>query len=208
VRLALGASRGLLMRPLLIESLMLSVGGAVLGLVLSFWTIRGLLSVLPADGLPLNLRAEPDPRILVFSLALALATGLIFGLAPVFQTWRVNLSGALKDAAGALTGAGGSVRLRKALVAAQVAFSFLLLAGAGLFVKTRSNLRNVTSGFREIDHLVTFQVDPSQLFSLSPADLPTALAALAVLATVSAGAGLLPARHASGIDPSQALRHE
>jgi len=160
VRLAVGASRWQLLRPLLVESLLLSVTGGIIGLVLSFWMIRGLLSFLPVGGVPLMLRAEPDSRILAFNLALALATGLLFGLAPAFQALRVNLSGALKDVAGAVAGPGGSVRLRKGLVAAQVALSFLLLAGAGLFVKTLSNLKSMNPGFRDIGNLVTFQVAP------------------------------------------------
>ena len=161
VRLAVGASRARLLGQLLIESLMLSLAGGILGLFLAIAMIRALLSFLPAGEMPLMLRATPDLRILAFNGALALLTGLLFGMAPALQTMRVDLWSALKDVVGAIAGSGGSVKLRKALVTAQVAFSFLLLAGAGLFVKTLANLKETNAGFRDMDNLITFQVDPA-----------------------------------------------
>ncbi|HMC61758.1 MAG TPA: FtsX-like permease family protein, partial [Candidatus Solibacter sp.] len=118
-------------------------------------------SFIPQDGAPLMLKAEPDARILAFNAGLAVLTGLLFGLVPALQALRVDLWNTLKDVVGAVTGGGGSVKLRKGLVIAQVAFSFLLLAGAGLFVKTLANLKQTDAGFRDIGHLITFQVDPS-----------------------------------------------
>jgi predicted permease len=168
VRLAVGASRAQLLRQLLVESLALSLAGALLGIFLSVWTIRALLSFLPADDMTLMLRAEPDLRILGFTLVLAALTGVVFGLAPAFQSTRFELWNTLKDVVGAVAGTSGSVRLRKALVTSQVALSFLLLAGAGLFVKSLANLKNTHTGFRDIDNLVTFQVDPA----LNGYDLP------------------------------------
>ncbi len=161
VRLAVGASRRQIVGQLLIESLLLSLAGGAAGLALSVLMIRALLNLLPAQSAPLMLRAAPDARILAFNAALALLTGLIFGLAPALQSIRVDLWNTLKDVVGAVTGTGGSARLRKALVTAQVAFSFLLLAGAGLFVRTLSNLKDTRTGFRDLENLVTFQVDPS-----------------------------------------------
>ncbi len=161
VRLAVGASRAQLLRQLLVESLMLSVAGGACGLLLSVVIVRGLLSFLPVGSAPLALKATPDPRILAFNAALALGTGLLFGLAPALQAMRLDLWSTLKDAVGAVSGPGSSVKLRKGLVMAQVAFSFLLLAGAGLFVKTLNNLKNANTGFRNIENLVTFQVDAS-----------------------------------------------
>ncbi len=161
VRLAIGASRGVLIRQLLVESLLLSAAGAALGILFSAWTIRGLFRFLPADTTPLMLRAEPDLRILGFTVALAALTGLLFGLVPALQTTRLDLWNTLKDVVGAVAGTGGSARLRKGLVTAQVALSFLLLAGAGLFVKSLRNLKNADSGFHEPDNLVTFQLDPA-----------------------------------------------
>jgi predicted permease len=161
VRLAVGASRPQLLRQLLIESLMLSLAGGAAGLLLAEAMIRGLLTFLPSDGLPLMLRATPDARILAFNGALAVLTGVLFGLAPAWQSMRFDLWSTLKDVTGAVTGHGGSVWLRKALVTSQVTLSFLLLAGAGLFVKTLSNLQQTHSGFRGIGNLITFQVDPA-----------------------------------------------
>ncbi len=161
VRLAIGSSRAQLIRQLLVESLMLSVAGAIVGIVFSIWTIRALLSFLPASDMPFTLRAEPDGRILAFNLALALLTGVLFGLAPALQATRLDIWNTLKDVVGAITGGSGSVKLRKVLVTAQVALSFLLLAGAGLFVTSLANLRSTHTGFGSLDNLVTFQVDPS-----------------------------------------------
>jgi predicted permease len=161
VRLAVGASRRQLVGQLLIESLVLSMAGGALGLLLSVVMLKGLLGLLPTGGMPLMLHAQPDRRILAFNLALALITGLVFGLAPALQALRVDLWTTLKDVAGSVAGTGSSVRLRKGLVTAQVALSFLLLAGAGLFVKTLSNLKHTNSGFRDIDNLITFQVNPA-----------------------------------------------
>ena len=161
VRLAVGASRWQLLRQLLIESLVLSLGGGVVGLFLSVAMIRGLLHFLPGDTSTLTLRAEPDLRILAFNGALALLTGVMFGLAPALQSLKVDLWNTLKDVVGAVSGGGGSVKLRKTLVTAQVAFSFLLLVGSGLFVRTLANLKQTNAGFQSMDNLVTFQVDPA-----------------------------------------------
>ncbi|HKE21967.1 MAG TPA: ABC transporter permease [Bryobacteraceae bacterium] len=161
VRLAIGASRWQLIRQLLIESLLLSIAGGAAGLLLAVGLIRGLLSFLPPGDSPLMLTATPDGRILAFNAALAIFTGILFGLAPAVQSLRVDLWKALKDVIGAVSATGGSVRFRKILVIAQVAFSFLLLAGAGLFARTLINLKQTSPGFRSIDRIITFQVDPA-----------------------------------------------
>jgi predicted permease len=162
VRLAIGAGRKTLIRQLLVESVLLSLAGAALGLALSVAATRGLLSMLPASGATLMLRAEPDARILLFSIGMALATGLLFGVAPALQATRLDLLTTLKDLAGAVTGSSGSARFRKALVTAQVALSFLLLMGAGLFAKTLANLKNTRTGFESAGNLVSAQVDPAK----------------------------------------------
>jgi predicted permease len=162
VRLSVGASRGQLVRQLLVESLLLSGTGAVLGLLLAVWMTRGLLAMIPSDGNPLLLRPEPDARILLFTLALTILTSLVFGLVPALKASRPDLWSTLKDAVGSIAGAGGSVYLRKGLVSAQVALSFLLLFGAGLFVRSLQNLKATDTGFRDIDNLVSFAIDPAQ----------------------------------------------
>ena len=161
VRLAVGASRWQLLRQLLIESLVLSLAGGAVGLFLSVAIIRGLLHYLPSSSSTLMLRAAPDLRILAFNGALALLTGVLFGLAPALQSLKVDLWNTLKDVVGAVSGGGGSVKLRKTLATGQVAFSFLLLVGSGLFVRTLANLKQTNAGFQAIDNLVTFQVDPA-----------------------------------------------
>ena len=161
VRLAVGASKWQLIRQLLIESLVLSVAGGAAGLLLSVAMIRGLLHFLPNDGAPLMLKADPDARVLLFNAALALLTGVLFGLAPAVQALRVDLWNTLKDVVGTVSGAGSGVRLRKGLVTAQVAFSFLLLVGSGLFVRTLANLKQQNPGFHDIERVLSFQVDPA-----------------------------------------------
>ena len=158
VRLAIGASRRTLIHSLLVESLMLAGAGVVLGLLLSEASIRALLAMMPSGNSLTTLHAEPDIRILLFSIVVALATGLLFGLAPALQGTRLDVSSTLKDAA--IVSGGNSARTRKILVTAQVALSFLLLVGAGLFARTLFNLKNFNTGMHNIQNLVTFSVDP------------------------------------------------
>src|SRR5215831_2740186 len=161
VRLSVGASQSQLVRQLLVESLVLAATGGALGILLAVWITKGLLSLLPTGNSMLMLSANPNGRILLFNVGLSLLTGLIFGLVPAFRSTRLELWCALKDAAGSVAGAGGAMRARKVLVTAQVALSFLLLFGAGLFVQSLQNLRQTTSGFQNIEHLLSFRVDPS-----------------------------------------------
>jgi predicted permease len=158
VRLAIGAGRGMLIRSLLAESLMLACAGVVLGLILSEASIRALLAMMPSGNRLTMLHAHPDIRVFLFSVVVALATGLLFGLAPALQGTRLDVSSTLKDAA--IVSGGRSTRTRKVLVAAQVALSFLLLVGAGLFAKTLYNLKSTNTGMNDIQNLVTFSVDP------------------------------------------------
>ncbi|HYL38175.1 MAG TPA: ABC transporter permease [Bryobacteraceae bacterium] len=161
VRLSIGASRGQLVRQLLVESMVLSFAGGLAGVALAAAMTRGLLALIPSDSSPLLIGAAPDLRILLFTLALTLLTGLIFGLAPALRASRPDLWTTLKDAVGSIAGSGGSIFLRKGLVTAQVALSFLLLFGAGLFVRSLQNLKSTDTGFRNIDNLVTFQLSPA-----------------------------------------------
>jgi predicted permease len=160
VRLSLGASRGRLVRQLLVESLVLSVAGGVVGLGLAFVLTRGLLSLVPSDGQPLLINAQPDTRILLFTLGLTFLTGIIFGLLPALRASRPDPWATLKDTVGSIAGTGGSLFLRKGLVTAQVALSFLLLFGAGLFVRSLQNLKTADTGV-VLDNLVTFQLSPA-----------------------------------------------
>lgn len=162
VRLAMGASRGRLVRQLLMESAVLSACGTALGVLLSVATVRILLGFLPGNGMIATLRTSPDWRVLAFTAGLALVTVVLFGVAPARQAVKVDLSGALKEASATIGGGRGAARLRRGLVTAQVALSLLLVVGALLFVRTLGNLKDGRSGFHEIDRLFTFQVDPAR----------------------------------------------
>ncbi|HXS98098.1 MAG TPA: ABC transporter permease [Candidatus Limnocylindrales bacterium] len=161
VRLAIGASRTHLITQLLIESLLLAAAGGVTGIALAVLMVRALLGFLPTTTAQFTISATPDPRILGFNALIAGIAGLLFGLAPALQALKVNLWTTLKESTAAAGGAGGSARLRRSLVAAQVAFSFLLLAGAGLFVKTLENLKSANTGFESLSNLICFQTDPA-----------------------------------------------
>jgi len=161
VRLAMGATRPRIIGQLLIESLSLSALGGLAGLAVAFWADRALMKIyLPSDSGGMNISSVPDLRILLFNLAVTVLTGVIFGLVPAFQTTKPNIAGTLKDQAGAVVGGGGHHRLRKGLVVAQVTLSLLLLVGAGLFVRSLANLRDLGPGF-SAEKLVGFQIDPS-----------------------------------------------
>jgi len=160
VRLSLGASRGQLVRQLLTESLVLSFAGGLVGLFLAFVLTRFLLALVPSGGQPLLIAAKPDTRILLFTLGLTFLTGIIFGLLPALRASRPDPWTTLKDTVGSIAGAAGSLFLRKGLVTAQVALSFLLLFGAGLFVRSLQNLKTTETGV-ELDNLVMFQLAPA-----------------------------------------------
>jgi predicted permease len=160
VRLSLGASRGRLVRQLLVESLVLSFAGGIVGLGLAVVLTRGLLALVPTEGQPLLIQAQPDVRILAFTLCLTFATGIIFGLLPALRASRPDPWTTLKDTVGSIAGTGGSLFLRKGLVTAQVALSFLLLFGAGLFVRSLQNLKTTDTGVA-LDNLITFQLAPA-----------------------------------------------
>lgn len=161
VRLSVGASHSQLVRQLLVESLVLAAAGGTLGILFAVWTTNGLLSLIPGGNASLMLSANPDWRILLFNIGLTLLTGLIFGLIPALKSTRLDLCGTLKNAAGSIAGVGGSVRLRKGLVRAQVAISFLLLFGAGLFVRSLQNLKDSDSGYKNIENLISFRLNPT-----------------------------------------------
>ncbi len=145
IRLAVGAARGRLITQLVIETLVIAVCGGIVGVGVAWWGVRVLLTFFPNRGTPLQFDLTPDWRLLVFSFGMCLVVGLLCGIAPAIQTTRPNLSSALKNE----SAAGGRIRfdLRRALVVLQVAISLLLLIGAGLFVRSLSNLKSLDPGF-------------------------------------------------------------
>ncbi len=159
VRLALGAGRVRIVRQQLVESLLLAVSGAIVGLVLARWTGTVLIAALPGAGPAQTLSASPDLRVVGFTLLLALLTALVFGIVPAFQATRPGVTSSLKEEAGSVAGGGRQARVRRVLVVGQVAMSMLLLAGAGLFARSLHNLRSVDPGFRT-ESLMSFSVDP------------------------------------------------
>jgi predicted permease len=159
VRLSLGASRRRLIQQLLVESLLLSFLGGAAGLALAIVLTRALIALIPVEGQPLLINALPDARILGFTLGLTFLTGIVFGLLPALRASRPDPWTTLKDTVGSIAGTGGSLFLRKGLVTAQVALSFLLLFGAGLFVRSLQNLKTTDTGVA-LDNLVTFQLSP------------------------------------------------
>ena len=161
VRLSIGASRLQLVRQLLVESLVLSLAGGAVGVLLSMALTRGLLALLPTGSAPLLVQPTPDLRILTFTFAITVLTGIVFGLLPAMRASNPDTWGTLKDTGGSVAGgSGSSLYLRKGLVAAQVALSFLLLFGSGLFVRSLQNLQGTDTGIN-LDNLVTFQLSPA-----------------------------------------------
>jgi predicted permease len=154
VRLAMGAGRPRIVRQVVTESLLLSVIGGAIGLLLARWGTTFLGSYLAQADSPLAL--EPDGRVLVFTIAVSLLAGLLAAVAPALRLGRDDLVTAIKNDSGRM--AGSRLRLQPALVAAQVALSVLLLAGAGLFGRTLRNLRSLDLGFEQ-GSLHTFSLD-------------------------------------------------
>jgi len=160
VRIALGASRGRIARQVLIESVLLSACGAVGGIALAAASVSALHALQPAN-VPRLADIAIDGRVLMFTAAVMVATGALFGLAPAIGAGRVGVSGSLKGTSRGSTAAGGfgagRLNLRFVLVAAELALSFVLLVGAGLLVRSFARLQNVAPGF-DRRGVLTFEV--------------------------------------------------
>ena len=158
MRLAVGASRARLVRQLLTESVLLGLLGAVLGVLLSAWGVTVLVNMVAGGTSSLPLDVTPDARVLGFTLAVSLLTGILFGLAPAYRTTGVDLAHSLKG--GTLgTSPGARWSLSKTLVVSQVALSLLLLVCAGLLVRTLRNLARQDLGFNQ-EHVLEVGIDP------------------------------------------------
>jgi predicted permease len=177
VRLALGASRGRIVRDLLVQSALLALAGAALGLVFAPAVGAGLISFLPEA---VDLHSAVNPRVFLFALAMALSTGLLFGIGPALQASRAQPGFTLKEEA---TSVAGGLGLRKALVVGQIALALVLLIGAGLFVRTLSNLRAQGPGF-DTTNLLSFHVDPARIAYSQPRGERLLLDLLAALRTL------------------------
>jgi putative ABC transport system permease protein len=170
IRTALGASRSRVIRQLLVESLLLAVIGGGLGLLLALWGLD-LLPALGAEKIPRLQEVALDASVLGFTLAASLLTGIIFGLAPAFQAVKFDLHTSLKEGGRASASPKGRRRLRNALVVTEVALSLMLLAGAGLLIRSFWRLQQVDTGFMT-ERLLTMRLFPPE--SNYPDDLRVA----------------------------------
>ena len=164
VRQAIGAGRVRLVRQLLTETLLLAALGGATGLIMAFWGVNLLLGFIASGPQSISLNATHDLRVLGFTIALSLVTGILFGLSPALGSMRVDLTPALKE--GARDRAMGAANRHtwfsgKSLVITQVSLSIVLLVGAGLFVRTLARIKNVSLGFNP-QNILLFGIDPAQ----------------------------------------------
>ena len=178
VRLALGAGRKRIMRQLLTESVMLSIIGGVLGILFAVWGTHAIIGLMASGSdKPFGFSPGVDGRVLMFTLAASVLTGVIFGIAPAFRSMRMNLTPALKEGAGGSASEGrgsgrwfGFFSLGHGLVIVQVALAVIALVGAGLLVRTLQNLKSIDPGF-DTRNVLTFGVDPTLIgYKTSQAD--------------------------------------
>jgi macrolide transport system ATP-binding/permease protein len=220
MRLSLGAGRLRLVRQLVTESVLLSLSGGILGVLFAIWGIRFLTLLLANGQTNFTLHAQLNWHVLGAAIALSLLTGVLFGLAPAMQSTRVDVIPALKETRASQVVARHlfwHVSLSDILVAGQIAISLLMLVGAGLFLRTLSNLQSVELGFNR-DNLLLFELNARQAGHKVPeisafyADLRRRLSEIPGVRTVSlsnrdlfrAGFGIpvsLP-----GVEPNEATR--
>jgi len=153
VRLAIGASRGRLIRQLLTESILLSVLGAAAGFLLAIAALHPLSHLELPLPIPIGLSFTPDARVLIFTASLSVLTGVIFGLAPALRATRPDLVATLKEQAG-ISGGMRAFGLRNVLAVTQVALSFVLLIGSGLFLRSLRNASSIDLGMRPENVLI------------------------------------------------------
>jgi predicted permease len=159
IRTAMGASRGRMIRQLVIESLLCAAAGGVLGLFIGLWLMNILTPEVAASGVS-GLSTKLNGTVLAFASGTTLAAGVLFGLIPAWRVTRSSVTQTLKDQGSTGSVAMSHVRFRKFLVAGQVAFTLLLLAGACLFTKTLWNLRTQSLGL-DTTNVITFSISPA-----------------------------------------------
>ena len=169
VRIALGAGRGRIARQLLVESILLSVTGGVIGLAIAVWGVDLLVAAAPGS-IPRASEITVDLRVLGFVLGVSLLTGIAFGAIPALQLGRLDANGSLKEGAHTVTATRARRRARQALVIAEVALAMVLVIGAGLLIATIARLQRVDPGFDPRGMLVTHLKLPPARFA-KPADV-------------------------------------
>jgi len=157
VRTALGATRWMIVRQLLAESVLLATVGAIAGLALAAWGIKFLTALAPAD-LPRITESGLNLQVLIFTALVALFTGILFGLVPALQAAKPELATSLKEGGRSGTETLGRSRLRSVLIVAETALAIVLLVGAGLLLRSLVGLGRVDPGFAK-DHVITFGLD-------------------------------------------------
>ena len=157
IRAALGAGRGRLIRQLLTESILIAVAGGALSLMFAMWGVDLLTMLKPAD-LPRLDEIAIDRRVLLFTLGVSVLVGLVFGLMPAWTFSRSRVGEALKEGGRSATSGAAKQRLRKSLVVLETAFAVVLLIGAGLLIRSFSQLRAVKTGFNA-DNVLTMRID-------------------------------------------------
>jgi putative ABC transport system permease protein len=171
IRTALGATRSRMIRQLLAESLLCAFGGGALGILLGTWLMRILTPIVVASAGVQGLTEKLDPSVLTFAIGVTVLCGIFFGLIPAWRVTRLGVADVIKDQGSTSSASASHVGFRKVLVAGQVAFTMLLLAGAGLFMRSLWNLRNQDLGLKT-DNVITFSVEPS----LNGYDTPRSIA--------------------------------
>lgn len=161
VRLALGANRRRLVLQLLLESAVLACLGGLASLVVANWTLSGIAALLPSEG-NAGLTFTLQPAVLFFAGALAVITGLLFGLFPAWQSTRGDLVSTIRANSGAISGARGAARFRATLVTLQISLATALLIAAGLFMKSLVNVTRVDLGVH-VDSVITFALSPERV---------------------------------------------
>jgi putative ABC transport system permease protein len=169
IRTALGASRRRLIRQLLTESLLLSIAGGGLGLLLSVWGIE-LIIAFVAGQVPGYVKPDIDIRVLVFTLLVSLVTGIIFGLIPALQASKPGLNELLKEGSRGSTGGARRHRVRRSLVIAEIALALMLLIGAGLMLRSFQRLQAFNPGFK-VDNVLTLRISLPRSYSSNQATL-------------------------------------
>jgi putative ABC transport system permease protein len=167
VRTALGAGRARIIRQLLTESVLLGVLGSIGGLLLSSWMLDGLLALAPDDTVRLD-EVRIDAVVLAFGVGLALATSVIFGLVPALHSARGDIAAAFRDGSKGSGAPRAGVGIRSTFVVAELALALVLLVGAGLFMRTLSNIRGVDPGFRPENLLSAFVAPPALGYEKPP----------------------------------------
>ncbi len=170
IRSAMGATRGQMIRQLLVESLLCAIAGGIFGVVLGLWLMNTLTPEVASTGVN-GLSAKLDSTVLAFAACATILSGLFFGLIPAWRVTRTSVTQTLKDQGSTGSAAVSHVRFRKFLVGGQVAFTLLLLAGSCLFTRTLWNLRKQDLGLRT-NNVITFAVSPT----LNGYDTPRAIA--------------------------------